>query len=74
MNPTQRYLMKSETPHTSGEYMASAATSSQRLDSQTTQSSFVSLNSSHQQQSPSKQHHHHHHHHHPQVFVAILNQ
>lgn len=60
--------MKSETPHTSGEYMASASTSSQRLDSQTTQSSFVSLNSmqQQQQQSPSKHpHHHHHHHHHP---------
>lgn len=70
MNPSQRYLMKSETPCTSGEYLASASTSSQRLDSQTTQSSFVSLNSmqqQQQQQSPSKQraHHHHHHHHHP---------
>lgn len=61
--------MKSETPCTSGEYLASASTSSQRLDSQTTQSSFVSLNSMHhqaqQQQSPKRAHHHHHHHHHP---------
>lgn len=64
MDPTQRLIYKSETPCTSGEYLASTSTSSQRLDSQNTQNSFLSLNSS--QHSPVKQHrtHHHHHHHH----------
>lgn len=63
MNPSQRYLMKSETPCTSGEYLASSSTSNQRLDSHN------HLNAMHQQQqqSPSKQqrNHHHHHIHHP---------
>jgi general receptor for phosphoinositides 1-associated scaffold protein len=64
MDPTQRFIVKSETPCTSGEYLASASTSSQRLDSQTTQNSFLSLNSMQQQTSPVKRSHHHHHHHH----------